>query len=50
MLASQLGAFAAQVATEAVPAGVRHAAKLRILDTLGAGLAGVVFSVHVHVL
>lgn len=46
MLASQLGAFAAQVATEAVPADVRHATKLRILDTLGAGLAGVELGNH----
>ena len=46
MLASQLGAFAAQVSAEAVPAGVRHAAKLRILDTLGAGLAGVELGNH----
>jgi 2-methylcitrate dehydratase PrpD len=45
-LAARLGAFAAQVSIDRVPAGVRHAAKLRILDTLGAGLAGIELGNH----
>jgi len=46
MLAGRLGAFVAQVDAERVPPGVRHAAKLRVLDTLGAGLAGVELGNH----
>jgi 2-methylcitrate dehydratase PrpD len=46
MLAAQLGAFVAQVSPDRVPAGVQHAAKLRILDTLGAGLAGIELANH----
>ncbi|MEJ8838161.1 MmgE/PrpD family protein [Ramlibacter sp. AN1133] len=46
MLAARLGAFAAQVSMERVPASVRHAARLRVLDTLGAGLAGVQLGNH----
>jgi 2-methylcitrate dehydratase PrpD len=46
MLAAQLGAFAAGVSAGGIPAPVRHAAKLRILDTLGAGLAGVELGNH----
>jgi 2-methylcitrate dehydratase PrpD len=45
-LAASLGAFVAQVSADRVPAGVRHAVKLRILDTLGAGLAGVELGNH----
>lgn len=46
MLAARLGAFTAEVSAERIPAPVRHAAKLRILDTLGAGLAGVELGNH----
>jgi 2-methylcitrate dehydratase PrpD len=46
MLAKQLGDFVAQISIERTPAGVSYAAKLRILDTLGAGLAGVELGTH----
>lgn len=46
MLARQLGDFAAAVSAAKLPAATRQAARLRILDTLGAGLAGVELGNH----
>ena len=41
MIAARLGAFAASLQPAAVPTAVAEAASLRVLDTLGAALAGV---------
>jgi 2-methylcitrate dehydratase PrpD len=46
MLAAALGRFAAGVRLDTLPADVVAALKLRILDTLGAGLAGVELGHH----
>jgi 2-methylcitrate dehydratase PrpD len=46
MLARQLGDFAAAASAAKLPAATRQAARLRILDTLGAGLAGVTLGNH----
>jgi len=46
MLARQLGEAVAAVSAAQLPAATREAAKLRILDTIGAGLAGVEIGNH----
>src|SRR6185295_3756411 len=46
MLAQQLGSFAAGLDFSALPREVVEAVKLRVLDTLGAGLAGVELGNH----
>ena len=46
MLARRLGDFAATVSAASLPTDTRQAARLRILDTLGAGLAGVELRNH----
>lgn len=46
MLASQLGHFAANVETASLPREVIGLVKLRVLDTLGAGIAGVTLRNH----
>lgn len=46
MLARQLGEFAAALSAARLPAAARRAARLRILDTLGAGLAGIELGNH----
>lgn len=46
MLARQLGDFAVAVSTARLTGAVRQATRLRILDTLGAGLAGVALGNH----
>ena len=50
MLAAQLGAFSAALEFSALPKDVVAAVKLRVLDTLGAGLAGVELGNHVRLL
>jgi len=45
-LAMQLGRFASAVDVKALPADIVEAIKLRILDTLGAGLAGIALGRH----
>jgi 2-methylcitrate dehydratase PrpD len=46
MLAAQLGRFASHVRLDALPAEVIRAVEMRVLDTLGAGLAGVHLGNH----
>ncbi|KQT11195.1 MmgE/PrpD family protein [Ramlibacter sp. Leaf400] len=46
MLARQLGDFAAAVSAAEQPSAARQAARLRLLDTLGAGLAGIELGNH----
>ena len=46
MLAARLGEFTAGIEVAALPREVVDAVKLRVLDTLGAGLAGIALSHH----
>ncbi|WP_077000182.1 MmgE/PrpD family protein [Variovorax sp. KK3] len=46
MLAARLGEFVAGIDTAALPPAVIDAVRLRVLDTLGAGLAGVALHHH----
>jgi 2-methylcitrate dehydratase PrpD len=46
MIAERLGEFAAGLQSQELPAGVLDAVKLRVLDTLGAGLAGIELGNH----
>lgn len=50
MLAARLGEFCARLDFAAIPADVVDAVKLRVLDTIGAGLAGVELGNHVRLL